>query len=174
MSTQTMVCINCPRGCTMTVTKEGDDIKVTGNFCKKGEQFAINELTCPMRTICTTVKTAFSQVPVIPCRVSNDIPKDRIFDVMKEINGVIVEKPIGRGDVIIKDVLGTGADIIATSDVLKQTVKVPKEEKTEKKEKAVKTPVKKVSGKNKPSGKQNRKPNNKKTDNNKQSKKKEN
>ena len=117
--TQTMVCITCPRGCTMQVTREGDDIQVTGNSCKRGQQFAINELTHPMRTICSTVKTAFPDSPVLPCRVSCDIPKDQIFAVMREINKVVVTERIGRGDVIIPHVLGLEADVIATSDVLK-------------------------------------------------------
>lgn len=34
MNTQTLVCINCPRGCTMQVTQDGDTIAVTGNFCR--------------------------------------------------------------------------------------------------------------------------------------------
>ncbi len=117
--TQTIVCITCPRGCTMQVEKVDDQITVTGNGCKRGEQFAINELTNPMRTICSTVKTAFKEAPVLPCRVSSDIPKDKIFDVMKEINQITVSEKLGRGDVIIKDVLGLGVDVIATSDLLK-------------------------------------------------------
>lgn len=120
MTEQTIVCITCPRGCTMHVKQDGDVVTVTGNSCKRGEQFAVNELTHPMRTICSTVATAFKEAPVLPCRVSTDIPKDKIFDVMKEINKVCVKERIGRGDVIIKDVLGTGADVIATSDLLKQ------------------------------------------------------
>lgn len=119
MTEQTIVCITCPRGCTMQVTQDGDNISVTGNSCKRGEVFAVNELTHPMRTICSTVATAFPEAPVLPCRVSTDIPKESIFDVMKEINKVVVTERIGRGDVIIKDVLGTGADVIATSDLLK-------------------------------------------------------
>lgn len=117
--TQTIVCITCPRGCTMQVEKVDDQITVTGNGCKRGEQFAVNELTNPMRTICSTVKTAFKEAPVLPCRVSSDIPKDKIFDVMKEINKITVTEKLGRGDVIIKDVLGLGVDVIATSDLLK-------------------------------------------------------
>ena len=85
MTEQTIVCITCPRGCTMKVKQDGDEITVTGNSCKRGEQFAVNELTHPMRTICSTVATAFRETPVLPCRVSTDIPKDKIFDVMKEI-----------------------------------------------------------------------------------------
>ncbi|MCQ2488825.1 MAG: DUF1667 domain-containing protein [Clostridia bacterium] len=115
-----LVCITCPRGCTVNIEKVGDDWKVSGNSCNKGREFAINEMTKPMRTICSTVKTTFSDAPVLPCRVSADIPKDKIFDVMKEINKVVVDKPIGRGDVIIKNVLDLGVDVISTSDLLSQ------------------------------------------------------
>ena len=113
-----LVCIVCPRGCTMTLEGEGKDVKVSGNTCKRGAEFAGSEMTEPKRTICTTVKTAFPDVPVLPVRVSKEIPKDRIFDVMAEINKVTVEKRVKRGDPIIKDVLGLGADIIVTSGVL--------------------------------------------------------
>lgn len=115
-----LVCIVCPRGCRMLIEGEGENIKITGNSCKRGFNFAISEMTAPKRTICTTVKTIFKEVPVIPCRVSTDIPKDKIFDIMKEINSFTLKDRIGRGDVIIKDVLGLGADIIATSDILKK------------------------------------------------------
>lgn len=114
-----LVCIVCPRGCTMQIEGEGENLKVTGNSCKRGLNFAISEMTEPKRTICSTVKTTFEDFPVVPVRVSADIPKDRIFDVMKEINRATVSSPVSRGDVIIENVLGLGADIIATSDVLK-------------------------------------------------------
>lgn len=116
----TIVCITCPRGCTMNITKSGNDWTVTGNACRKGREFAISEMTDPRRTVCSTVKTSFKSAPVLPCRVSADIPKDRIFDVMQEINKVVVTKELNRGDVIIKDVLGLGVDVIATSDLLTQ------------------------------------------------------
>ncbi|MGN0467849.1 MAG: DUF1667 domain-containing protein [Acutalibacteraceae bacterium] len=115
-----LVCIVCPRGCTMEIEGEGKDIKVSGNFCKRGAAFAVSEMTEPKRTICSTVKTAFKQFPVLPVRVSQDIPKDRIFDVMAEINKVTVKKKVKRGDIIIKNVLGLGADVIATSSALEE------------------------------------------------------
>ena len=116
-----LVCIVCPRGCTMRIDGEGENMKITGNSCKRGLAFAQSEMTEPKRTICSTVKTDFPEIPVIPVRVSCDIPKDRIFDVMKEINSVTVSAPVGRGDKIIENVLGLGADVIATSDILKHT-----------------------------------------------------
>lgn len=114
------VCIVCPKGCTMKIEEKDGEISVTGNSCKRGASFAVSEMTEPKRTVCTTVRTVFKDAPVIPVRVSAEIPKDRIFDVMREINAVTLSSPVGRNDVIIKNVLGLGADVIATSGVLKE------------------------------------------------------
>ena len=115
-----LVCIGCPRGCRLTIDENNGEYTVTGNACPRGREFALSEMTAPKRTICSTVKTAFSDVPVLPVRVSDDIPKEKIFDVMREINAVTLKERIGRGDAVIKDVLGLGVDVIATSDLLKQ------------------------------------------------------
>lgn len=117
-----LVCIGCPRGCRLTVEENSGDFIVTGNTCPRGKAFAISEMTEPKRTICSTVKTVFPGCPVLPVRVSDDIPKDRIFDVMREINAVVLAERIGRGDVIIENVLGLGVDVISTSDLLKQNI----------------------------------------------------
>lgn len=115
-----LVCIGCPRGCRLTIGEKDGEYIVTGNTCPRGKEFAISEMTAPKRTICSTVKTAFSDVPVLPVRVSDDIPREKIFDVMREINAVTLKERIGRGDAVIKNVLGLGVDVIATSDLLKQ------------------------------------------------------
>ena len=91
---------------------------------KRGEQFATAEMTCPTRTLCTTVRTVFPEVPVISVRTSAEIPKDKIFDVMREINRARVTRPMKRGEAVLPNVLGLGVDIIITSGLL--------EEKTEK------------------------------------------
>lgn len=114
-----LVCIVCPRGCTMHIEEKDGEYIVTGNSCKRGAQFAVSEMTEPKRTICTTVRTNFPGVPVLPVRVSAEIPKDRIFDVMDAINQVCLETPVRRGDAVIQNVLDLGADVIATSDILK-------------------------------------------------------
>lgn len=117
-----LVCIGCPRGCRLTVEEKDGEFIVTGNTCPRGKAFAISEMTEPKRTICSTVKTVFPGCPVLPVRVSDDIPKDKIFDVMREINAVVLTERIGRGDVIIENVLGLGVDVISTSDLLKQNI----------------------------------------------------
>ena len=117
-----LVCIGCPRGCRLTVEEKDGEYIVTGNTCPRGKAFAISEMTAPNRTICSTVKTVFAGCPVLPVRVSDDIPKEKIFDVMREINAVTLRERIGRGDVVIENVLGLGVDVISTSDLLKQNI----------------------------------------------------
>lgn len=116
-----LVCIVCPRGCTLQVEREGGALRVTGNGCKRGEAFAIAEQTAPMRTLCTTVRTAFPEAPVLPVKVSAEIPKEKIFPVMEAINAVTVEKPVAMGGVILENVLGLGVDVVAASDLLRRT-----------------------------------------------------
>ena len=120
MNIRELTCIGCPMGCQLRATLEdGVVTAVTGNTCPRGREFAVSEMTAPRRTICSTVRTAFPDAPVLPVRVSADIPKDRIFDVMDALKTVTVSERIGRGDVVIPDVLGLGVDVIATSSLLK-------------------------------------------------------
>lgn len=112
-----LVCIVCPRGCTMRITEEAGQFQVTGNTCKRGAQFAVSEMTRPMRTVCTTVRTTCPRMPVLSVRVSGEIPKDRIFDVMTQARTVVADKPVKRGQVLLQNVLGLGVDLIATSDL---------------------------------------------------------
>lgn len=115
-----MICITCPNGCALRVEENDGKITVTGNKCPRGVAFSTTELTHPMRTICSTVRTVYPAVPVIPVRVTKEIPKQRIFDVMRELDSIRVEEALGRGEVLIGNVLGLGADIIVTSNVLKE------------------------------------------------------
>ena len=113
-----MVCIVCPKGCRISAVP-GDPPAITGYTCRRGYQFALDELTDPRRTVCTTVKTVFPAAPVLPVRVSAEIPKNRIFDVMRALADVTVAEPLGIGDVVVENVLGLGVDIIAAADILK-------------------------------------------------------
>lgn len=111
-----LTCIVCPNGCTITIDET--TLEVTGNTCKRGAEFAKNEITNPVRTIATSVRTVFTDCPVISVRVTSDIPKDMIFKCMEEINKVVVDKRIKCGDIVIKNILNLGVDVIATTSRL--------------------------------------------------------
>lgn len=111
-----MTCVACPRGCTITVEYDGTEVhSVTGNVCKRGEEYARTEIVNPTRNIASTVKVNGGVHPVVPVKTERPIPKTMIFDVMREINKATVNAPVAIGQVIIPDVLGTGVNIVATN-----------------------------------------------------------
>lgn len=111
-----LICIVCPRGCHLTID---DQNNVTGNFCLRGKEYAINEMTCPKRMVTSTVKINSSSLKRLPVITSKEIKKELIFDVMKEINKVVINAPVKMHQIVIKNVLNSGVDIIATREVLK-------------------------------------------------------
>jgi len=107
-----MTCIMCPMGCQLTVDKSGKEIKVSGNTCLRGENYAKEEVTSPKRIITALVKT---EDGVLPVKTTKPVPKDKIFDVVDEINKLTIKN--GKlGDVIIKNVLGLDVDIVITGN----------------------------------------------------------
>lgn len=112
-----LVCIVCPMGCRLTLTKDDNAPKgyiIEGNICKRGVDYAIKEMTSPTRMLPTTVKIKDGFISRLPVRTTVAIPKELIFKAMDEINKVEVDAPVKCGDIIISNLLGTGADIIAT------------------------------------------------------------
>ena len=110
-----LTCIVCPIGCQLSVTLENGVVtEVTGNTCPRGKQYATNECTNPVRTITTTARTADGGV--IPVKTAQPIPKELMFDCMKEINNAVLSLPAHIGDVVIANILGTGADVIVTAN----------------------------------------------------------
>ena len=116
MATRDMTCIVCPLGCQLHVELDGDKIvSVSGNTCPRGKQYAIDECTHPMRTITSTARTENGEV--IPVKTDRTIPKELMFDCMKEINKAVVKLPAKIGDVAVENILGTGANVVVTANM---------------------------------------------------------
>lgn len=117
MERHEMICIVCPIGCHLELIDDPESktaYKVSGAQCRRGELYAIKELTNPTRILTSTVKFNGGFLRRLPVRTNTSISKDKIFDCMKIINTVEVQAPIAIGQVIIKDILATGVDIIAS------------------------------------------------------------
>jgi CxxC motif-containing protein len=103
-------------GCQLQVELDGDQVvSVSGNTCPRGKQYAIDECTHPMRTITSTARTENGEV--IPVKTNRTIPKELMFECMKELNKAVVKLPAHVGDVVIANVLGTGADVVVTANM---------------------------------------------------------
>ena len=109
-----MTCIICPRGCQLTVEYEDKNVlSVKGNACKRGTDYAVAECTCPTRTLTTTVMTKSGDV--IAVKTNKPVPKELLFDCMAEINATTAPDGLHLGDVVINNLLDTGADVVVTS-----------------------------------------------------------
>ena len=120
MENRELICIGCPLGCMITVSMEGGEVvSVTGNTCKRGDAYARKEVTNPTRIVTSTVAVAGGDHMMVSVKIQSDIPKGQIAACMDALRGVTVEAPVAIGDVIVKDVLGTGVDVVATRNVAK-------------------------------------------------------
>lgn len=109
-----LTCIVCPVGCHLSVD---ESLKVVGNRCPRGEKYAIVEMTSPKRMITTTVKTTFEGCPRLSVKTKEPVPKSLMFDILSSLEGIVIEKNVKIGDVIVKDIFHTGVDIVATKSI---------------------------------------------------------
>lgn len=117
---RTFTCIVCPNGCEIEAEYEGSTVlSVSGNLCPKGKSYVTQELVDPRRTIATSVRVLGGTLPLTSVRLTQAIPKNRIFDVMDEINRQTLTAPVHIGDVVVKNILGLDSDVIVTKNIEK-------------------------------------------------------
>lgn len=117
-------CTTCPSECLLTVGVERDADghvaavrSVTGNSCPRGDKFARQELTCPMRVLTTTVAVSGGDEALLPVRTAEAIPLELHAQAMALIRGLVVNAPIRMGDVILPNLLDTTINLVASMDV---------------------------------------------------------
>lgn len=110
-----LICLNCPLGCEIVV--EHDDktiVSVSGNHCKRGAAYAEQEVFNPERMVTTTVRAEGGNLELLPVKTSRPVPKAMTFKVVAAASAVTAKAPLKRGAVVLSDVAGTGADLVAT------------------------------------------------------------
>lgn len=114
METTQLTCIVCPLGCAMTAQTDNKTIiSLSGNTCKRGEEYARAELTDPRRTLTTTMRVKGGGL--VSVKSKQALPKGKLMNCMAAVNAAQTAAPVEIGDVLIKDILGLGVDIVATS-----------------------------------------------------------
>ena len=110
-----LICIICPRGCGLTADITDTGVTVTGHSCKRGEEYAVNECTNPVRTVTATVRVSNRYNTMVSVKTCVPVAKDKMMDVMQTLRSIQVQAPVNIGDVIAKDVCGS--DIVITKAV---------------------------------------------------------
>lgn len=118
MKTRELTCIGCPLGCAVAVEIEenGQIANVTGNTCKRGDDYARKEVTNPTRIVTSTVRVEGGTSDMVSVKTKTDIPKNKIFACMEGLKGVCVKAPVHIGDIIVENIAGTGVDVVATKE----------------------------------------------------------
>lgn len=115
-----MTCITCPTGCQLEVQGGANgELKITGFQCRRGEEYARNEVLNPRRVLTTTVKITNGVLPLLPVRTAKAIPKGLLDQAMHTLADLEVKAPVRTGDVILTDLLDTGIDVIASREIKK-------------------------------------------------------
>lgn len=129
MLNKELICIVCPMGCRLDVS---GNLGVTENFvvsdslgglhvvggkCSKGKKYAFDEITNPVRMVCTTVKIEGGIHPVIPVKTDRAIPDKHKPDVVSAVKNITLISPVKMGHVVISDIFGTGVNIVTERDM---------------------------------------------------------
>ncbi len=118
-----LVCIVCPVGCCIELRVDGDKVEsISGCKCKRGHDYAVEECFNPVRTLTGTVAVYDGQLHLLPVKSDRPLPKQLVPACIKELKRHETQAPVKIGDVIVEDILNTGINIIATSNILRQTM----------------------------------------------------
>jgi len=116
--TQEVTCIICPVGCrARVVLRSGRVLAVKNVECSRGKAYATNEVKAPVRDFFTTVRLEGARNRVLPVRTTAPVPKNRVMDCALELSKITVKSPVKAGDVVVRNLLGLGVDVITTRDL---------------------------------------------------------
>jgi CxxC motif-containing protein len=113
-------CKVCPIGCELIITENPDnplDIKVEGNSCNRGRDFGIQITTTPMKVLTGKVILLNGSMKHLPVKTTGPVPKNKVEECLKIINSTEISAPVNRGDIVIKNILGLGVDVVAARKV---------------------------------------------------------
>ncbi len=115
--TYELTCINCPMGCRITAEYDGKEVtNIQGYTCARGKAYAQTEITNPTRMVTALCRIYGTDEPLC-VKTSQPVEKAKIFEVLAALKEAVVIRPVHIGDVVIENVGGTGANIIATEEI---------------------------------------------------------
>jgi len=110
-----LLCTSCPLGCYLEIEHNNSEIfSIRGNRCKKGVEYAEHEIFDPRRIVTTTVRISGAQLNLVPVKTDRSVPKKLSFSIVESASKIILKAPVRKGDIIIQNVCGSGANLVTT------------------------------------------------------------
>lgn len=117
LQTQSIICVACPKGCRLQIQRDGEEVLVSNQGCKRGVEYAIGEMKDPRRMVATTVQIEGARHPLLPVYSAAPFPKARIFELLATLRSLKVQAPVKEGQIILENALDTGISILASRDM---------------------------------------------------------
>ncbi|MEG2377111.1 MAG: DUF1667 domain-containing protein [Clostridia bacterium] len=118
MTEREFACTLCPNSCDITATTDGTTlIKISGNACKRGIKYVEDELICPTRVVTSSALVLGGDELLCSLRTTKPIPVAYAHRLISELKYIHIQAPIKIGQVIIRNLYGSGCDVIATRNV---------------------------------------------------------
>lgn len=117
---QSVICIGCPAGCEtrLSLDEKGEVVGMSGNKCKEGEKYVLDEFKNPCRVLTATMLTKESVRNLLPVRTNKPIPKDKLKEAMYVLASIKVSPPLKKGQIVVSNILNTGVNLITADELL--------------------------------------------------------
>ena len=115
-----IICVACPKGCKLEAMRDGKQLLVNNAECKRGRDYAIQEIEDPRRMVATTVRVSDGIHPLVPVYTVEPFPKDKIHELLKALRGVVLQAPVKQSQIVLVNALDRGVDVITSRDMVKK------------------------------------------------------
>ena len=112
-----LLCIVCPEGCEMDVKEMDGELVFPETICRRGQDYARQEIYNPCRVLTTTVRVEGGEIAMLPVRTQEPVPKENLIETMQRIASIVAQAPIAVGDVVSEDITGTGIPLLACRNI---------------------------------------------------------
>ena len=112
-----VVCNKCEEYCVIDIKTEDEVVEIIGNKCNEGIEFSEDYLKNSMDVLTTLVRIKGGQVKVVSVKSDKPIEKKLFLKCSRALSRINAGAPIKIGDVVCKNILNLGVDIICTKNV---------------------------------------------------------
>jgi CxxC motif-containing protein len=109
-----VTCVCCPRGCTVTADPSGT---LSGNGCRKGAAYAQQQLQSPLRRVTGEVRVRGGCADRCSVKTDRPVPTELLDAIRGILSALEAEAPIFVSQVLVRDLCGTGANLVACGNV---------------------------------------------------------
>ncbi len=118
MEKNNITCVACPVSCEIEVEiSRGQIKKIKGFQCVQGKKYAVEEFSQPLRILPATVRVENGLLPLVPVKSQEPIPRDLLEQAMLELARIKLVAPVQEGQVVMKNIMNTGVDMVATRNM---------------------------------------------------------